>query len=84
MATAVTGPIALVAFLSGPITVRIAGPQGSILLPATLVGAALVLVGDHIGQSWLPARHPPGVVTGAIGAPYLIALILRANRSGQM
>lgn len=81
-ATAVSGPIAFVAFLSGPIAARIVGSNGSLLLPAALVGAALVLVGDYCGQFLLPGRYPVGVVTGALGAPYLIYLIVRVNRSG--
>ncbi|MCW8280625.1 MULTISPECIES: FecCD family ABC transporter permease [Agrobacterium] len=81
-ATAVSGPIAFVAFLSGPITARIVGSNGSLLLPAALVGAVLVLAGDYCGQFLLPGRYPVGVVTGALGAPYLIYLIVRVNRSG--
>lgn len=81
-ATAVTGPIASVAFLSGPIAARIVGNNGSILIPAALVGAVLVLAGDYAGQFLLPSRYPVGVVTGALGAPYLIFLIVRVNRTG--
>lgn len=81
-ATAVTGPIAFVAFLSGPIAARIIGNSGSLLIPAALVGAVLVLVGDYAGQFLLPGRYPVGVVTGALGAPYLIYLIVRVNRNG--
>ena len=82
VATAVTGPIAFVAFLSGPIAARIVGTSGSLLIPAALVGASLVLVGGYIGQFLLPSRYPVGVVTGALGAPYLIYLIIRVNRKG--
>ncbi|MDH7786512.1 iron complex transport system permease protein [Ochrobactrum sp. 19YEA23] len=81
-ATAVTGPISFVAFLSGPIAARIIGNKGSLLIPSALVGAALVLVGDYCGQFLLPSRYPVGVVTGALGAPYLIFLIIRVNRTG--
>ena len=81
-ATAVTGPIAFVAFLSGPIAARLVGNSGSLLVPSALVGAALVLTGDYVGQFMLPSRYPVGVVTGALGAPYLIFLIIRLNRSG--
>lgn len=80
-ATAATGPIAFVAFLSGPIAARIVGRNGSLLVPGALVGAVLVLVADFAGQFLLGARYPVGVVTGALGAPYLIYLIIRANRS---
>ena len=81
-ATAVTGPIAFVAFLSGPIAARIVKNNGPLLVPSALVGAALVLIGDYCGQFLLPSRYPVGVVTGALGAPYLIFLIIRVNRSG--
>lgn len=81
-ATAVTGPIAFVAFLSGPIAARLIKNSGSLLVPAALVGAALALGGDYVGQFLLPSRYPVGVVTGALGAPYLIFLIVRVNRSG--
>lgn len=81
-ATAVTGPIAFVAFLSGPIAARIVGRHGSILIPAALVGAVLVLAGDYAGQFLLPSRYPVGVVTGALGAPYLLFLIVRVSRTG--
>ncbi|KKB12642.1 ABC transporter permease [Devosia geojensis] len=81
-ATAVTGPIAFVAFLSGPIAARIAGTRGSLLIPSALVGALLVLAGDYVGQFLLPIRYPVGVVTGALGAPFLIYLLVRVNRSG--
>ncbi|MDM9624943.1 iron ABC transporter permease [Rhizobium sp. S152] len=81
-ATAVTGPIAFIAFLSGPIAARIVGSSGSLLIPSALVGATLVLGGDYVGQFLLPSRYPVGVVTGALGAPYLIFLIVRVNRTG--
>ena len=81
-ATAVTGPIAFVAFLSGPIAARIMGSGGSLLIPSALTGAVLVLGGDYAGQFLLSSRYHVGVVTGAFGAPYLIFLIIRANRTG--
>ena len=81
-ATAAAGPIAFVAFLSGPIAARLVGPSGSLLVPAALVGAVLVLVGDLVGQYGLGTRLPVGVVTGVLGAPYLVYLIVRTNRSG--
>lgn len=81
-ATAASGPIAFVAFLSGPIASRIVGRGGSMLVPAALVGALLVLVADLAGQYLLGARYPVGVITGVLGAPFLIWLIIRTNRAG--
>ncbi|MGI5330448.1 FecCD family ABC transporter permease [Actinomadura nitritigenes] len=80
--TAAAGPIAFVAFLSGPIAARLAGAGGSLLVPAGLVGALLVLAADFAGQFALGARYPVGVVTGVLGAPYLVHLIVRTHRSG--
>jgi iron complex transport system permease protein len=81
-ATAAAGPIAFVAFLSGPIAARLVGGSGPLLVPSALVGALLVLVADLCGQYALPLRYPVGVVTGVLGAPYLIYLIVRSNRAG--
>lgn len=81
-ATAVTGPIAFVSFLAGPIASRIIRNDGSLLIPSALTGAILVLAADYAGQHFLPGRYPVGVVTGALGAPYLIYLIIRVNRIG--
>lgn len=81
-ATAAAGPIAFVAFLSGPIAARLLGPGGSLLVPAGLVGALLVLVADFAGQFAFDVRYPVGVVTGVLGAPYLVYLIVRTHRAG--
>ncbi len=81
-ATAAAGPIAFVAFMSGPIAARLVGPGASLLLPSAFVGALLVLVADLLGQFAFGTRYPVGVVTGVLGAPYLIYLLIRTNRSG--
>jgi len=80
-ATAVTGPISSVAFLSGPIAARLSGQGKSNMLTAALVGAVLVPASDLVGQLVLPAQYPVGVVTGVLGAPYLLFLLLRMNKS---
>ena len=80
--TAAAGPIAFVSFLAGPIAVRLLGPVGSPVLPAGLVGALLVLVADYCAQFAFGTRLPVGVVTGVLGAPYLIYLLVRSSRSG--
>ncbi|MEU4156475.1 iron chelate uptake ABC transporter family permease subunit [Actinoplanes sp. NPDC026670] len=81
-ATAAAGPIAFVAFLSGPIAARLVGSAGSILVPAGLVGSLLVLVADLAAQYAFGTRYPVGVITGALGAPYLVFLLIRINRAG--
>lgn len=80
--TAAAGPIAFVAFLSGPIAARVLGPVGSPVLASGLVGALLVLVADFVAQYALGTKFPVGVITGALGAPFLIYLLVRTNRAG--
>ena len=81
-ATAAAGPIAFVAFLSGPLASRIVRGGGSLLVPAALVGALLVLGADFAGQFLFATRYPVGVITGAIGAPYLLLMLVRTSSSG--
>lgn len=81
-ATAASGPIAFVAFMAGPIAARIVGPGTSLLVPAGLVGALLVLGSDLVGQFAFDTRYPVGVITGVLGAPYLVYLLIRTNKAG--
>ncbi|GAA1824577.1 FecCD family ABC transporter permease [Microlunatus capsulatus] len=79
VATSVAGPVGFVAFVSGPISRRLTGAAGAGLVPAGLVGAAVVTLADFAGQHLLPIQLPVGVLTAAVGAPYLIYLLLRTN-----
>jgi iron complex transport system permease protein len=81
-ATAAAGPISFVAFMAGPIAARLVGSGASLVVPAGLVGALLVLGADLAGQNLFDHRYPVGVVTGILGAPYLVALLVAVNRSG--
>ena len=80
VATAVTGPLASVAFMAGPISVRLLKTGGTNTLHAGLVGIIIVLVSEALGQFAFSTRFPVGVITGIIGAPYLIYLLLGMNR----
>jgi iron complex transport system permease protein len=84
VATAATGPIAFVAFLAGPVAKRLVGNGNASPLPAALFGAALVLASDLVGQFAFEQRFPVGVVTGLLGAPYLIYLLIRMNQKGEL
>lgn len=84
IATATTGPIAFISFLAGPIARRIVGVGFSALIPSGLIGAILVLAADLIGQFAFEANYPVGVITGIIGAPYLIYLLIKMNRKGDI
>ena len=41
-----------------------------------------MLLADFAGQYAFGARFPAGVITGALGAPFLVYLIVRGNRTG--
>ncbi|WP_088008831.1 FecCD family ABC transporter permease [Indiicoccus explosivorum] len=84
IATAVTGPIAFVSFLAGPIAKRLVGSGFSNAIPAGLVGVCLVLAADLIGQFAFETRYPVGIITGILGAPYLIFLLIRMNKRGEL
>lgn len=83
-AAAVTGPIASVSFLAGPIAKAAAGTGRSSPIAAGFTGSALVLAADLAGQFAFGARYPVGVVTGLLGAPYLLHLLARMNRAGDL
>lgn len=84
VASAVTGPIAFVAFLAGPIARGLGGRGEGHPMLAGLVGAVIVLASDLIGQHALPLKLPVGVITGLVGAPYLLGLLIQYHRKGGM
>ena len=83
IATAAAGPVAFVAFLAGPIARRFVRKAS---LPAgAFVGVLIVLAGDYFAANIAPLLLdgtvlPVGVVTGALGAPFLLWLLVTANR----
>lgn len=83
VATAAAGPVAFVAFLAGPIARRLTGGGGLALVPSALVGAVIVLAADFAGAQLFGTRLPVGVITGVLGAPFLLWLLAMANRVGR-
>lgn len=81
-ATAVAGPLAFVALVAGPVSQRILGTVEGGILAAAFVGASIVLAADLGAQQVVPVALPTGVLTGAIGAPYLLWLLAAINREG--
>ncbi len=83
-ATATVGPVAFVAFAAGPIARRLLRGAGQGLVAAGLTGAAIVIGADLVAQHALGRNQlPVGVVTGALGALFLIYLLADANRKGR-
>ena len=77
--TSITGPIASVSFLSAPIVKRILKNSNSNLINSGLMGALIVCFADVIGQNLFVVRYPVGLITGFIGAPYLLYLLLKVG-----
>ncbi len=82
LAVAAAGPVIFVALVAGPIANRLLGPAAGGVAAAALVGAVLVLTADLVAAHALPSPLPTGVVTGAVGAPYLLWLLATTNRQG--
>lgn len=80
-ATAAAGPIAFVALAAGPLAARLTRSPGAGILPAALMGAALLSSSDWLAQHVLPANDlPVGVITGALGGVYLTWLLFHERR----
>lgn len=81
--TATAGPVAFVALAAPQVAQRLVGTACPPPLAAGLTGAVLVLVSDLIARKAVPGTElPVGVVTGVLGAPVLLWLLVRANRAG--
>lgn len=82
VATAITGPIAFVAFMAGPLA-RMLNKGAANLMLSALTGSALVLLADFVGSNAFGGTQlPVGVITGALGAPFLLWLLIRSNQRG--
>lgn len=76
LATSAAGPIAFVALVAPAIARRLVNDGGAALAASTATGAALTLVADVVGQhALLGVAAPVGIVTGLVGAPYLLWLL---------
>ncbi|MDR7085595.1 iron complex transport system permease protein [Aeromicrobium panaciterrae] len=82
-AVAVAGPIMFVALIAGPIAQRLVGQAAGGILAAGCVGAIITLGADLVSHQLLPVDLPTGVITGVIGAPYLIWLLVTVNKEGR-
>ncbi|MEV5718926.1 iron chelate uptake ABC transporter family permease subunit [Amycolatopsis mediterranei] len=81
-ATASAGPISFVALTAPQIAQRLARQASPPLTASALTGAVVVLGSDLLARTLTASPLPVGIVTGALGAPLLLWLLARANRSG--
>ncbi|WP_298507741.1 iron chelate uptake ABC transporter family permease subunit [uncultured Nocardioides sp.] len=80
VAVAAVGPLEFVALVVPQVALRLCGASRPPILASMVAGAVLVVGADVITRAVLPFALPAGIVTAAVGAPYLIWLLVRANR----
>ncbi len=80
-AVSVAGTVGFVGLMAPHIGRRLVGPSHEGLLPvAALIGGLTVVLADLVGRMlFAPIEIPCGVVTAAIGAPFLLSLLSRSQ-----
>lgn len=82
LGVSVAGPVAFVAFLSGPVARALNGGRRSVSL-AAMVGAFIMVAAEYPADYLFEqVNYPVGAVTGALGAPFLLWL-LATGRAGR-
>ncbi|MEU1367803.1 iron chelate uptake ABC transporter family permease subunit [Streptomyces sp. NPDC005803] len=79
VAVSAAGPVPFVALVAPQVAMRLARCPTPPLVASGLVGALLLTGSDLVARSALPIGLPVGVVTAAIGGPFLVYLLVRAN-----
>ncbi|MFF7790350.1 iron chelate uptake ABC transporter family permease subunit [Streptomyces sp. NPDC007991] len=80
VAVSAAGPVPFVALVAPQVAMRLARCPTPPLVASALVGALLLTGADLVARTALPVSLPVGVVTAAIGGPFLVYLLVRANR----
>ncbi|MFI7229578.1 FecCD family ABC transporter permease [Nonomuraea angiospora] len=79
VAVSAAGPVPFVALVAPQVAMRLSRYPTPPLVASGLVGALLLIGADLVARTALPVSLPVGVVTAAIGGPFLVYLLVRAN-----
>ncbi|MEU9414787.1 iron chelate uptake ABC transporter family permease subunit [Streptomyces sp. NPDC051000] len=79
-AVSAAGPVPFVALVAPQVAMRLTKSPTPPMVAAGLTGALLLIGADLVARTVLPVSLPVGVVTAAIGGPFLVYLLVRANR----
>ncbi|WP_275558221.1 iron chelate uptake ABC transporter family permease subunit [Streptomyces sp. 5-6(2022)] len=79
VAVSAAGPVPFVALVAPQAAMRLARCPTPPMAASGLVGALLLIGADLVARTALPVTLPVGVVTAAIGGPFLVYLLVRAN-----
>ncbi|MEU3708486.1 FecCD family ABC transporter permease [Streptomyces catenulae] len=80
MAVSAAGPVPFVAMVAPQVAMRLTRSPTPPMPASAAVGALLLIGADLVARTALPLTLPVGVVTAVIGGPFLIFLLVRANR----
>ena len=80
LSVSAAGPIAFVGLLAPQVAMRLTRTPQPTPVAAGLTGAAGVLLADILTRTLLPGGLPVGVVTAAVGGPFLIYLMIQTSR----
>ncbi|MFF1380525.1 FecCD family ABC transporter permease [Streptomyces sp. NPDC058308] len=79
VAVSAAGPVPFVALVAPQVAMRLTRRPTPPLAASGLTGALLLIGSDLTARAALPDSLPVGVVTAAIGGPFLVYLLVRAN-----
>ncbi|WP_330177549.1 iron chelate uptake ABC transporter family permease subunit [Streptomyces sp. NBC_01498] len=79
VAVSAAGPVPFVALVAPQVAMRLARCPTPPMAASGLVGALLLIGADLVARAALPISLPVGVVTAAVGGPFLVYLLVRAN-----
>ncbi|MEV5492993.1 iron chelate uptake ABC transporter family permease subunit [Streptomyces bobili] len=79
VAVSAAGPVPFVALVAPQVAMRLTRSPTPPMVASGLVGALLLTGADLTARTALPVSLPVGVVTAAIGGPFLVYLLVRAN-----
>ncbi|WP_327090199.1 iron chelate uptake ABC transporter family permease subunit [Nonomuraea sp. NBC_01738] len=79
VAVSAAGPVPFVALVAPQAAMRLTRHPTPPFVASALTGALLLLGADLVARTALPITLPVGVVTAAIGGPFLVYLLVKAN-----
>jgi len=84
IAVSAVGLLEFVAFVVPQVALRLTRGSRPPLVSSMIYGAVLVVTADLLTRTVLPFGLPAGLVTTAIGGPYLIWLLIRSKRKAAL
>ncbi|MFM9629153.1 FecCD family ABC transporter permease [Streptomyces galilaeus] len=79
VAVSAAGPVPFVALVAPQVAMRLTRSPTPPMVASGLAGSLLLTGADLTARTALPISLPVGVVTAAIGGPFLVYLLVRAN-----